>query len=139
MKKLKNIFINDQTKTEQFIFVVDGKKYHRFNGNYALYEQGIINEKREYALRFGESAEYYQVFGVFTGHCPKCSSEMTNVPIIKICRKMACFCPECETNSEPLENGIDSLVNVLDIHQNRPDVFEYEEISLPEELEADND
>mgnify|MGYP000441563189 FL=1 len=64
---------------------------------------------------------------------------MVNVPIIKLGKRMSCFCPECETNSEPLENGIVSLVNVLDIHQNRPDVFEYEEISLPEELEADND
>lgn len=139
MKKIKNVFINDASKTDQHVFVIDNRKYYKFNGSYALYELSMINEKREYALRFGNEVEVYQVHGLFTGYCPKCSSEMVNVPVIKYSRFMKCFCPECEENIEPLSNGIISIVNALDIHQNRPDVFEYEEISLPEELEADND
>lgn len=139
MKKLKNIFINDQSKTDQHVFVIDNRKYYKFNGNYALYEMGMINEKKEYALRFGSEVEVYQVHGLFTGYCPNCSSEMVNTPIVKINRKLGCFCPECEQNIEPLSNGIVSIVNALEIHANKPDVFEYEEISLPEELEVSSD
>ena len=140
MKKLKNIFINDCSKTDQYVFVIDNKKYHKFNGNYAMYETGMINEKEEYALRFGSLVDSYQVHGLFTGNCPKCGDEMTNVPVIRYNRIMKCFCPNCEVAIEPLNDGIVSLVNVLSIHQNKPDVFEYEEISLPkEEMEVEND
>ncbi|MHB8871607.1 MAG: hypothetical protein ACYC5G_04090 [Candidatus Doudnabacteria bacterium] len=139
MKKLKNIFINDCSKTDQHVFVIDNQKYYKFNGNYAMYELGMINEKREYALRFGDSVEIHQVHGLFTGNCPECGAEMVNVPVIKTQRFMKCFCPECEANTQPLDGSIVPLLNVLDIHSNRPDIFEYEEIALPEEMEVAND
>lgn len=131
MKNFKNLFINSSKTTEQFCFVVDGSRYYRFNGKYAMYEQAVVSEKKEYAARTGNTCESKQVYGIFTGNCPSCGHPLENVPIIKLKRSLECICESCCAIFEP--NKIQSIVSVLDIHINQKECVDYEEIELEEE------
>lgn len=133
MKNFKNLFINSSKTTEQFCFIIDGSRYYRFNGKYALYEQAVVSEKKEYASRTGNSCESKQVYGIFTGNCPICGHSHENVPVIKPKRVLECICESCCTIFEPTK--IQSIVSVLDIHSNREEYAEYEELVLEEETE----
>ncbi len=133
MKTLPNIFIHDVNRTDQFCFVIDNQQYYKFNGRYGIYEASMREEKKEYALRFGSSVEFKQVYGLFSGNCPNCGHHLVNVPVIKPTNSFACFCEHCGDKITPKEEMIVSILNVLNIHTNRSDVFEYEELDLSEE------
>lgn len=130
MKNFKNLFVNNSKTTEQFCFIIDGQRYYRFNGKFALYDQGMVKEKEEYALRFGNSVETKQVYGIFEGRCPDCGHSLVNVPVIKT-KKFVCICENCGSNFLP--NTMQSIVSVLDIHVNRSECVSYEDI-FPDDL-----
>lgn len=130
MKNFKNLFINNSKTTEQYCFVIDGSRYYRFNGKYALYEQGVLPEKREYAQRLGNSVEAKQVYAIFQGICPLCGHQHENTPVIKLGTKLNVYCELCSLPFEPIKTQ--SIVSVLDVHTNLRECVDYEEIDIEE-------
>lgn len=131
MKNFKNLFVNNGKTTEQYCFVVDNQRYYRFNGKFALYEYGMLSEKKEYAERQGNTAEPKQVYGIFEGRCPDCGHMIENAPAIKNKKSLNVICENCTTIFIP--STVQSIVSVLDIHVNRSECVSYEDI-FPDEL-----
>ena len=131
MKNFKNIFINNNKTTEQYCFVLDGNRYYRFNGKFALYEQGMIAEKKEYALRIGNTVESKQVYGIFSGVCPNCGKIHENTPVVKYGNTLTVICEGCAQRFKI--NECISILNVLDFHINRKECVNYELIDIDEE------
>lgn len=131
MKNFKNIFINNNKTSEQFCFILDGNRYYRFNGKYGLYDQGLINEKREYALRVSNSAEAKQVYGIFSGLCPHCGKQHENTPVVKFGQNLTVICEGC--NDRFIAKESTSILTVLDYHVNRNECVNYEAIDIDEE------
>jgi transcription elongation factor Elf1 len=135
MKNFKNLFINSSKTTEQYCFIIDNARYYRFNGKYALYEQGVLPEKKEYAQRLGNSIETKQVYAIFQGLCPICGHQHENTPVVKPTNKLIVYCESCSCTFEPTKTQ--SIVSVLDIHTNQRECIDYEEIDIEMEEEKE--
>jgi uncharacterized Zn finger protein len=109
--------------------------YYRFIGKYALYDSNIIKEKKEYAERLGNSVDVKQVYGLSSGKCPNCGHIHENVPVIKQ-KTLVCFCENCCEAIEP--QNMQSIVSVLQIHVNKSDYVDYEEIDVNEKEKIDD-
>ena len=134
MKNFKNLFVNNNKTSEQYCFVVDNQRYYRFHVKFALYDQVLINEKREYALRTGNTVEAKQVYGLFSGVCPHCGKQHENIPVVKYGNTLTCFCENCTEEFQAKEST--SILTVLDYHVNRNECINYEETDVMEDGET---